>query len=134
MSLPADNGTAIFGEEVKYCFYKDFRHEPEAKARYELTKEYWHVLASKLGNDINVLYSNKRWGMYQWYIIFMWYMITIEQPWRNGLARLQQWLCYLQGPGFESHLRPVEFLACNKVSPLNNQIQTLASVSCAPII
>ena len=24
--------------------------------------------------------------------------------WRNGLARLQQWQCYLQGPRSESHL------------------------------
>ena len=53
--------------------------------------------------------------------------------WRNGLARLQQWPCYLQGPGFESHLRPVEFFACNKVSPLNNRTLTLTSVPCAPI-
>ena len=41
---------------------------------------------------------------------------------RIGLVRLQQWLCYLQGPGFEFRLRPVEFFACNKVSPLNNRI------------
>ena len=54
--------------------------------------------------------------------------------WCNGLARLQQWLCYLQGPGFESHLRPVEFFSCNKVSPLNNRIPTPTSVPCAPII
>ena len=40
--------------------------------------------------------------------------------WCNGLERLQQWSCYLQGPGFESHLRPVELLSCNKVSPLSN--------------
>ena len=40
--------------------------------------------------------------------------------WGNGLACLQQWLCYLKGPGFESHLQPVEFFACNKVSPVNN--------------
>ena len=54
--------------------------------------------------------------------------------WHTGLARLQQWLCYLQGPGFESHLRPVEFFACNKVSPLSKQIPMLASLPCAPII
>ena len=54
--------------------------------------------------------------------------------WRNGLERLQQWQCYLQGPGFESHLRPVEFSACNNVSPLNNRIPMLTSVPCAPII
>ena len=54
--------------------------------------------------------------------------------WRSGLARLQQWPCYLQGPGFESHLRPVEFFACKKVSPLNNRTPTLTSVPCAPII
>ena len=52
--------------------------------------------------------------------------------WCNGLERLQQWSCYLQGPGFESHLRPVEFLSCNKVSPLSNQNPTLTSVPCAP--
>ena len=38
--------------------------------------------------------------------------------WRNGLALLQHWPCYLQGLGFESHLGPVEFSACKKVSPL----------------
>ena len=48
------------------------------------------------------------------------------------LSLLQQWSCYLQGPGFESHLRPVEFLSCNKVSPLSNQNPTLTSVPCAP--
>ena len=37
---------------------------------------------------------------------------------RNGLARLQQWQCYQQGPGFECLLRPVEFSACKKVSTL----------------
>ena len=57
----------------------------------------------------------------------------IRSRWRNGLARLQQWLCYLQGPGFESHLLPVEFFACNKVSPLNNRAPTLISVPCASI-
>ena len=54
--------------------------------------------------------------------------------WCNGLACLQQWPCYRQRPGFESHLRPVEFFACNKVSPLNNRIPALTSVLCAPII
>ena len=34
--------------------------------------------------------------------------------WGNGLGRLQQWPCFLHRPGFESHLRPVEFFACNK--------------------
>ena len=29
--------------------------------------------------------------------------------WRNGLACFQEWLCYLQGPGFESHLRQWSF-------------------------
>ena len=50
-------------------------------------------------------------------------MLTMLQRtwWRNGLAHLQQWPCYLQEPGFESHLQ-TEFFACNKVSPLNNQI------------
>ena len=52
----------------------------------------------------------------------------------NGLARLQHWLCYLQGPGFESHLRPVDFFFCNKVSALNNWISTLTSEPCTPII
>ena len=41
--------------------------------------------------------------------------------WRNGLARLHQWSRYLQGPGFESHLQPVDFFTCNKVSRLNNR-------------
>ena len=40
----------------------------------------------------------------------------------------QQWLRYQQGPGFESHLRPVEIFAYNKVSPLNNQTPALTSV------
>ena len=45
--------------------------------------------------------------------------------WRNGLACLQQWLCYLQGPGFKSNLRPLEFFTS---SPLNNPILTLTYV------
>ena len=53
---------------------------------------------------------------------------------RNGLAHLQQWLCYLQEPGLEPHLQSVEFFACKKVSPLNNRIPTLPSVPSAPII
>ena len=55
--------------------------------------------------------------------------IEFRSRWRNGLARLQQWLCYLQGPGFKSHLQLVEFfLFCNKVSPLNNRtVTTLTS-------
>ena len=48
--------------------------------------------------------------------------------WRNGLARLLQWLCCLQGPGFESRVRPVDFFLCNKVSPLNSQTQTPTSL------
>ena len=59
--------------------------------------------------------------------------IFLRSRWRNGLVRLQQWPCYLQGPEFESHLLPVEFFACNKVSPLNNWTPTLTSVPCAPI-
>ena len=31
--------------------------------------------------------------------------------WCNGLARLKQCLSYLQGPGFESHLLPVELFS-----------------------
>lgn len=50
-SIPSENGTALFGEAVKYCYYKDFRHPPESTAKYELTKEYWHVLAAKLGKS-----------------------------------------------------------------------------------
>ena len=49
--------------------------------------------------------------------------------WRNGLARLQQLPCYLQGPEFETHQCPVEFFACSKVSPLNNL--TLTAKICA---
>ena len=44
--------------------------------------------------------------------------LSVVSRWCNGLARLQQELSY-QGPGFESHLCPVEFFTCNKVSPLN---------------
>ena len=51
--------------------------------------------------------------------IFM-YVCKNGSRWCNGLARWQQWLCYLQGPEFESHLRPVDFFSCNKVSPLTN--------------
>ena len=58
---------------------------------------------------------------------------NISNYWRNGLAREQQWLRYLQGPGFKSHLRPVEFFFCNKVSPLNNQTPTPTSEPCALI-
>ena len=53
--------------------------------------------------------------------------------WCNGLAPLQQWPRYRQGPGFESHLRPVEVFTRNKVSPLNNLTTKLRLVSCAPI-
>ena len=48
----------------------------------------------------------------------------------NGLAYLQQWLCYLQGPGFESNLRPVEFFSCNKVKCPNAK-KTLNAKICA---
>ena len=48
-------------------------------------------------------------------------------------SALEQWPCYLQGPGFKSHLRPVDFFSCNKVSPLNNQTPTLRSMPFAPI-
>ena len=50
------------------------------------------------------------------------------------LACLQQWLCYLQGPGFETTYNQWSFFACNKVSLLYNQIPTLTSVPYAPII
>ena len=52
------------------------------------------------------------------------------QRWRNGLARLRQWPCYLQGPGFESRLRPVKFFSCNKVfhSPVKPRRQHLCRV------
>ena len=30
--------------------------------------------------------------------------VSARSRWRNGLARLQQWSCYLQEPGFKSHL------------------------------
>ena len=33
----------------------------------------------------------------------------MRSRWRNGLARLQQCTCCLQGPGFKSLLRPVVF-------------------------
>ena len=46
--------------------------------------------------------------------------LALGLGWRHGLVHLQQWSRYLQGPGFESHLRPVDFFACNKVSPLNS--------------
>ena len=36
-------------------------------------------------------------------------VIYEHSRWHSGLAHLQQWLFYLQGPGFESHLRPVDF-------------------------
>ena len=39
--------------------------------------------------------------------------LTQRSRWRNGLSCLPQWPSYLQGPGFESHLRPVEFFARN---------------------
>ena len=61
-------------------------------------------------------------------IIDLW----IVSRWCNGLARLRQWPCYLQGPGLESHLWPVEFFTCNKVSPLNNRTSMLTYVSCVP--
>ena len=58
----------------------------------------------------------------------------LKTMWCNSLARLQQWPFYLQGPGFKSHLRPAEFFACHKVSPLNNRIPKPTSVPCALII
>ena len=61
------------------------------------------------------------------------YMLTWKwSRWRNGLARLQQWPCYLQGPGFESPLWPVTFFAGSSFSPLANQAPALASVPCVP--
>ena len=53
--------------------------------------------------------------------------------WRNGLVRLQQRPCYLQGPGFESHPRPAELFSCNKVSPLSSRTQTLTFVLCCTV-
>ena len=48
-----------------------------------------------------------------------------ESRWCNGLARLQQWPCYLQRPGFE-------FSACKKVSPhKKDRTSTLRSVPCS---
>ena len=64
---------------------------------------------------------------------FPYYDLYFRSRWRNGLVRLQQSPCYLQGPGFESHLRPVEFFAYNKVSPLNYRTLMLTSVPCALI-
>ena len=52
----------------------------------------------------------------------------ILSRWCNGLAHLQQYSCYQQGPRFESHLRPVEYFTCNKVYPLNDRTSTLKSV------
>ena len=43
---------------------------------------------------------------------------------------LQQWPWFLQGPGFESHLWPVEFFVCINVSLLSNQTPRLVSVPC----
>ena len=34
---------------------------------------------------------------------------ALRSRWCNGIARLQQRLCYLQGPGFKSHLWPLKF-------------------------
>ena len=56
-SVPYNNGTSLFGEEVRYCYYRDFRHPPDSEAKYEHTKEYWHVLAAKLG----MVYINLSW-------------------------------------------------------------------------
>ena len=39
----------------------------------------------------------------------------VMSRWRNGLARLQQWSCYLQRRLFEFHRQSVEFFACNKI-------------------
>ena len=72
-----------------------------------------------------------RWWDY-WFCIFLAHW-NKGLGWHNGLGCLQIWLCYLQGPGLESHLWPVEFCTCRKVSPLNNQTPTLRSVPCAPI-
>ena len=48
-----------------------------------------------------------------------WYWYSTKRcRWRSGLARLQQWSYYLQGPRFKPHLWPVEFFSCKKVSPL----------------
>ena len=57
---------------------------------------------------------------------------AVRARWGNGLASLQQWLCYLQEPGFESHLRPVEFFSCNKVSPLNSQTPKAKTCAMCP--
>ena len=54
--------------------------------------------------------------------------------WCNGIARLQQQSCCLQGPGFEFHLRPEEYSVQNKVSPISNRIRKQTSVPCVLII
>ena len=54
--------------------------------------------------------------------------MIIRSRWRRGLVRLQQWSYYLQGPGFESHLRPVEFFSCIRFLHSPNQTLTPTSV------
>ena len=63
-------------------------------------------------------------------LVYNYFQITklsYRSRWCSSLARLQQWPCYLQGSGFESHLRPVEF------SPVTRFLHS-TSVPCAPII
>ena len=91
------------------------------------------------------LFVNKFWGLIiinkrshyitdtHWWVYLNYLSHSLEKylqrlRWCNGLARLQQWSCYLQGPGFKFHLWPVEFFTSNTVSLLNNRIQTLWSV------
>ena len=44
------------------------------------------------------------------------YGLSLLSRWRNGLALLHHWQCYLRVPEFKTYLRSVEFFACNKNS------------------
>ena len=70
---------------------------------------------------------------YMYMCYYYMYMCYYYMYMCNGLAHLQQWPCYLQVPGFKSHLRSVEFFTSKKVSLLTNLTPMLTSVPCAPI-
>eukprot|EP00064_Thunnus_orientalis_P009062 superscaffoldBa00001127_g9085 len=47
-SQPKTNGSELFGEDVKYCRYRDYREPPDSAEPYSYTLQFWHVLAARL--------------------------------------------------------------------------------------
>ena len=82
-----------------------------------------HVVVMDIKYEKQLLWIQRVHGNDIYYWVYQW---PVQTPIITFKIR--------QGPGFESHLRPVEFFAGSMVFPLDNWIPTLTSVPCAPII